>query len=226
MGKITDAKNRFNNESTEINKHKSKKRNIRSFKDYASLLAPNAQKRFSLSPKLRKLQVKGRLTVAAIAAALAISGGTAIAHNSNSINNEHTIETQVALQSDELLNEAENKLLQYVFGENLENVNNPKVKYIAEKDGYVIKVTSGKDEYAKIKYLYSETLSFDGILNNKQVVKLINNMIDVYRTDTPSQNLLQDLDENLKNLEGKNFKLNDKGYIVEANEKEIDYERD
>lgn len=228
MGKIVDAQDRFNNVSIQKNKQSVKKKNINGFKDFASLLAPNAQKRFSLNPNLRNKQIKGRATIAAIAAALAIGGGTAIAHNVNSNDKNQSIETQIDLQSDEVLIEAENMLFNCVFGENLNNINNPRVQYSFSNDdgGYTIKVTSGKDDYLKTEYVYSKTLFIDGILNNKKITKLMDEMISIYYSDAPTQEELQDLNEITEDLKDEKFKLNDKGYIVEVDEKETGFERD
>lgn len=231
MGKIVDAQDRFNNVSIQKDKQVSKKKkNINGFKDYVSLLAPNAQKRFSLNSNLRNKQIKGRATIAAIAAALAIGGGVATAHNVNSNNKNQAIETeaQMDLQSDEVLNEAEDILFNCIFGEEVDSINNPQIQYIFDDDdgGYTIKVTSGKGEYVKTEYIYSKTLSMDGILNNKKITKLMDEMISIYYSDTPTQEELQDLNEITENLKDEKFKLNDKGYIVEVDEKENDFERD
>ncbi len=97
MGIISNIQAKFNKASKQIDKPVSKndkKKEIKGFKDYASLIGPNAQKRFSLNPELRSKQIKGRVTIAAIAAALAISGGAAIAYNVNSSDKEQAIETR------------------------------------------------------------------------------------------------------------------------------------
>ncbi len=92
--------------------------------------------------------------------------------------------------------------------------------------GYTIKVTSGKDNFIKTEYIYSDTLSMNSLLNNKKIVNLMNTMNKVYYSDAPSQESLQNLNEILEDLKDEKFKLSDKGFIVEVNEKENDFERD
>lgn len=145
MGKIE----KMQNMQDELNISRLKKQNLKpklritGVKDLATLIGPNA-KHYRLSKGQKNFQIKGRLTIAAIAAALAISGGVSIAHsvNSNKNTNTNAIEAQEILQKDEVLKDFEAMLKQWVFGDDLEDINTPRVNYIDEEDGHYLKVTS------------------------------------------------------------------------------------
>ncbi|MBO5478992.1 MAG: hypothetical protein J6A04_04755 [Clostridia bacterium] len=226
MKEISEMQRNQNNINLSYIRDKQKNLNkprlkVKNLKDIATLIGPSAKK-YRLSPNQRNFQLKGRLTIAAIAAALAI-GGISVG---NSISND-TAETQEILQEEELMNAFEDKLLDCVFSTNRNDVDNPEVSYDFDNhDGStILRVTSGTGDSKKVLFTYSKGgLSFDSLQNAKEISSLINNAMDIHFAKEPSQKQLQNLNESLENLENKNFKLKDK-HIVEDKQIELDEER-
>lgn len=228
MGKITDMQTNQNNMNLSYVRNKSKQRKVtkprlkvENGKDILTLLGPNAH-RYRLSQNQKSFQTKGRLTIAAIATALAISGVSV----GNSIKND-VAETQEFLQQDELMNAAENKILDYILGTDRDDIDNPEISYHFDDDdgAFILCVTSGKGDFKDVLYTYSDGgISLDNFLNAKEISSLINNTMEVHFAKNASQKQLQDLNDSLENLENKNFKLKN-NHIVEDKEIEYDEER-
>lgn len=229
MGKITDMQTNQNDINLSYVRNKSKQRKVakprlkvENGKDILTLLGPNAHK-YRLSQNQKSFQTKGRLTIAAIAAALAI-GGFAVA--SNHIEN-NSAETQEFLQEDELMNNVEDKILDYVLGDNRENIDNPQVSYSFNNDdgSFTLRVTTGTGDFKDVKYTYSKgNISLDSILNAKEISSLMDNAIDVHFANGASQKQLKDLNESLEKSDNKNFILKD-GHIIENKQIDRDEER-
>lgn len=230
MGIINDMKDKFNKVSHQNDKpvpKKNKKKDIKGFKDYLSLLGPNAQKRFSINTELRKKQMKGRFTMAAFAATLAISGGVAI-HNVNSVSNEQPTQFEqdnTVYDKDTLLSEAENKILDCVYGEN-NHKDMSKVYYYRETPND-FSLNVAHTEKHDISIDKSQDYTYSGNRkNDKRLAKLMKQMVNINAIDNPSQKDLQELNDLLEDVKDIKFKLNDEGVIVEDTEKENDFERD
>lgn len=223
MGEITNIQKKFNEENFEEQTIE-KKHNIKGFKDYASLLAPNAEKRFKLDKKLRKAQVNGRVTIAAIATALALGGGGIVASSHTEPTKQEQTVNYEEVKENELIKDASKKLLDCVFGEERSDIEEPYIRFNYDKsdNGYTIKVGYGATNAPKIKFTYSTVKFSDKLLNNKDVVELMDNMINISYKDELTEKDYQKLSDALEKLEDKNYKLNDKGYIVEENEKDKD----
>lgn len=225
MGKIANMQTK-QNEKNEVNlsyirkQHSKPKLKIKGFKDLATLVGPTASK-YNLTKYQRNFQKGARLTLAALAASIAI-GGVAVG---NTVRNTNVAQAQEVLQQDELMASAESKILDCVFGEDRSNINNPEVSYRYDKhDGSTaLIVTSGKEDSKKISYTYSDSLSLDEVLNAKDISSLIDNAIKVHYAEEPSQKQLEALNKSLENVEDKNFKLKD-NHIVE--DKQISQEEE
>jgi hypothetical protein len=226
MGKITNMQTQQNSNNginlSYIRKQNTKpKLQIKGFKDLATLVGPTASN-YRLTKYQRNFQKGARLTLAAIAASIAI-GGAAVGH---SISNNNVAETQEVLQQDELMETAENKLLECVFGESLSKVDNPAVSYRYDKhDGSTaLIISSGQGDSKKVLFSYSKELSLDGFLNAKEISSLIDNTIAVHYEDEASQKQLKALNEAIEKTENKNFKLKD-NHIVEDKQIDLSEER-
>lgn len=224
MGKIEGMQNKYN----EANNKKLRKEPLdigkKGIKGFAILFGPEAKK-YRLTENQKKFQKGGRFTIATLATALTIGGSASFVNTINPHSSKQNTETTIDLESDTVSKDAENLLKSYIFGEKLDTVENPIVKYIFDKDdgNSALLVTSGKGDNTKIEYQYSKNLSFDSILNDKKIVELIDSMIEI-NLSQPTQEELQELSEIVENLKDENFKLKG-GHIVSANEKETDFER-
>jgi hypothetical protein len=170
------------------------------------------------------LKIKGARTIFAFAATLVL--GSAVIHHTNINGDGTTQETSVQydLQKDELMEEVESKILDCVFGENLSKIDNPEVSYIYDKhDGSSsLIVRQGKDNYQRTVYSYSDNLSLDGFLNDKNISSLIKDAIDIHYAEDPSQKELESLKTDLDNCNNTKYTLKN-GHIVE--DKDIEQER-
>lgn len=184
-------------------------------KGFATLLGPTVGK-YRISKDQRNLQIKGRVTLTALATALAISGLTGVAlHNHTSNRTQQTAieQDQETSKKDDVLKNAEDAILKCVFGDDLKNIKNASVDYKFDNhDGsYTVSVyyTDSND----IAYSYSnDSLSLDKLLNNKDIVSLIDNAIYVHRLDNPSKKALSSLDESTKVVNNKSYKLDKRPY--------------
>ena len=223
MGKIKDMQERQTNmniknlKEQRYKKEELETKGLRNLKNIPKLLAPNAYKKYKLSKEQRNQQIVGR-TIAAIALAFGIGAtvGAGISHAVSSPTSN--METQIELQKEDVLAEAENQLLDYVLGEDRDHTDEY-VRYFFEKnDGTrILQVVSGDN----IVYSYSTTFSLDRFQNASEISSLISEMMDVNFSDNPSQKKLQSLNDALLNLVGKNFKLEGKNIVVDK-EQEID----
>lgn len=232
MGNITNLTNKYNEIDSTRSKANSKKKPYfyiekKSFaKDLANLtFNPNLHKKYRLNDRYKKLQLGTRVTLAAVIAALGIGAGVAYSNVSSEKANSNvkTDYTTEILQKDDVLEDAEYMLKQCVFGDNLEDIKDPQIiyKYDRSDGSYYIKVTS--ENNSKIHYSYSNNLSVDRFTNDKEIVKLIEDTMELYFTSSPSQNQLQKLDNQLDALKDKKFTLQGKN-IVSISEKETDLE--
>lgn len=189
-------------------------------KGFLATIAPGASKRYQLDQNQRKVQLYGR-SLAGIALAIGIGIATI---NGVSMNNT-TVETQEMLQQDDLMEIAENKLLECVFGDELQNIDNPDVAYYVESDGSkTLKITTGSDNSKIVVYTYSKDLSIDPYVNAKEIVSLMNDTMEVHFSENASKKNLEDLKESIEKTEDKNFKFIN-GHIVEDKQIENDNER-
>lgn len=231
MGKINDMQKNQTNISIRSIKDKQTEKpklKIKGFKDIATLLGPNAKK-YRLSKNQRNFQLKGRITIAAIAAAIGISGAALINHH-NSVPTNNLGQTEMSLQKDTLLSEANEKLFDIVYGTDREEA-----QYFVDYDkitddnsktlsvGRNIKPSDRALEYeTQINYSYNNNaLNFK---DAKEIKNLADKMIDIHYSENPSQKDLEKLDEAIEALEDKDFKLDGKN-IVPVKEHDTELER-
>lgn len=220
MGKINDYMNKYNRiqQNNERNTNvKKDKLNIKGVKDVFTLLSPNASK-YRLSKNQKKFQIKGRVTIAAIAATLAVSGVT-IASNVSSRNNNNAYESQT-LQKDAVLEEANSMLKSYIYGDNQEKLDNANVEYNFDKGGCTSIVVRSDD----ISFRYDAGSFIENSQNNEKINDLLSKMIQIERNDNPSQKDLASLLVLLDDLKNSSFKLQGK-HIVASDERDTDLER-
>lgn len=191
-------------------------------KGFASLIAPGANKRYKLDQNQRKVQLAGRTIVGIAALISSLTIGSAVV--SGSISNT-TVETQEMLQQNDLMEIAENRLLECVFGDKFDNIDNPNIVYNVESDGHrVLKVTSGRDDSKEVLFAYDSNLFSEKFTNAKEIVSLMNDTIDVHFSENASKKKLENLKESIEKSEDKDFKLKN-GHIVEDKQIENDNER-
>lgn len=229
MGNITNMKkaldDRTNTNLSYIkNKVKSpmKKKGIRGF---VALVAPGASSKYKLNQNQRKVQLYGR-TILGIATAISAITIGATSFKGNSIDNTSISETQEMLQQDNLIETAENKLLECVFGDNLASIDNSEVVYdIDRSDGHqILKIVSRTNELEKTLFTYDPNFFSDKFTNSKEIVSLMNDTIDVYFSKNASKKKLESLKESIEKCENKNFKFKN-NHIVEDKQIENDNER-
>lgn len=190
-------------------------------KGFAALIAPGASNKYKLNQNQRKVQLYGR-TILGIAAAISAVTIGATAFNANSIDNS-TAETQEMLQEDNLMEIAENKLLECIFGDELDKIDSPDVVYEVDAAGMkILRVTSGTDKTEKTLFKYAPELLSERCTNAKEIVSLMDDTLDVHHN--ASKKNLEDLKESIEKCEDKNFKLKN-GHIVEDKQIENDIER-
>ena len=191
-------------------------------KGFLAIVAPRAGNRYRLNQNQRKVQLYGR-SLLGIATAIGIGIATV---NGVSMNNTTTTETQEMLQEDDLMEIAENKLLECVFGDELDNIDNPNVIYDIDKfDGHkILKITSGTDKTEKTLFTYDSKMFSDNFTNSKEIVSLMNDTIDVHFSENVSKKKLEDLKESIEKCDDKTFKFKN-GHIVEDKQIENDIER-
>lgn len=187
-------------------------------KGFLATIAPGAGNRYKLVTNQRKVQLYGR-SLLGIATAIGIGIATI---NGVSMNNT-TAETQEMLQEDDLMEIAENKLFECVFGDELDEIDSPNVVYEVDAAGMkILKITSGTDKKEKTLFKYAPELLSERCANAKEIVSLMDNIIDV--NNNASKKNLEDLRESIEKTEDKNFKFIN-GHIVEDKQIENDNER-
>lgn len=189
---------------------------IKGIKDIVTLISPNA-KRYKLTPNQRNFQLVGRTTIAALAAALTISGGIAYqnVHSANANSTQYSSETQ--LDKDEILSYAENKLMTLICKDNLSNLNLSYVEYSHDDKFNIDKLEINR----KIKYAENSINTFsytrynnpqDKYLNKKnnnepEITVLLNLMLDIRNNPNPSQEDLETLNDMISKLDLNNLVL-------------------
>lgn len=181
---------------------------------------------------MKNKQNKGRLTIAAIAAAIGISGA-ALTNGYNSVPTNPNNETQVVLDKDALLSEANEKLFDIVYGENRDEA-----KYFVrceyDRHSNATSVSVGRQkapisqalEYkTEIGYTYNNKDSKNNSYFEKasEVQDLLDNIIKIRESENPSQKDLEKLDKAIEALEDKNFELDGKN-IVPVKEQDTELE--
>lgn len=191
-------------------------------KGFLATVALGAGNRYRLNQNQRKVRLYGR-SLLGIATAIGIGIATV---NSVSMNNTTTAETQEMLQEDDLMEIAENRLLECVFGNKLDNIDNPNVIYDIDKsDGHkILKITSGTDQYKKVVFTYDSKMFLEKFSNAKEIVSLMNDTIDVHFNENASKKNLEDLKESIEKIQDKNFKFIN-GHIIEDKQIENECER-
>jgi len=229
MGKINDMQNEQNNMSIKNLKNKQNQKpklRITGWKDIATLLGPNANKKYTLSPNKKSFQLKGRVTIAAIATVLGI--GAAVTFNKpHTPPKDNSSQTQEVLDKEALLSQSRHELLDIIFGENRDE--SDKQFYLktsrSKDDGSTYVRAIFEDKYGtNVAYTYSNFFNYSHSKNAEEISNLIDTYMKIYFMENPSQEDLQKLNDALEELEDKNFKLDGKN-IVAVDEKEKDFER-
>lgn len=215
MGNINSMRNVANSDCNMKSYIKDRARKprlkIKGIKDIVTLISPNA-KRYKLTPNQKNFQMVGRTTIAALAAALTISGGIAYqnVHSANTNNTEYSSEAQT-LNKDEVLSYAENKLMTLICKDNLSLLDSSYIEYSHNDEFNIDKLEINR----KIKYAEDSINNFsytrynnpqDKYLNRKnnnepEITALLNLMLDIRNNPNPSQ-------EDLANLNNLTLKLN------------------
>ena len=231
MGKINEMQRNQNNLSIRSIKDKQSEKpklKISGFKDIVTLLGTGAKK-YKLSKNQRNFQLTGRLTIAAIAATIGISGGAALMNHHNNVPTNNSAETQVVLDKNELLSEANEKLFDIVYGTDREEANYyVGYKYDTHDNSTKMIVGRQLDPIGNtFQYRHESGYTYDNGQFNfkdaKEIKALADIMIDIYYSENPSQKDLEKLDAAIEALEGKGFKL-DGGSIVPIKEQDTDLE--
>ncbi len=231
MGKIEDMKNDQNiiNLSYVRKKHEEMKKPklvIKGYKDLTTLIGPNAKK-YRLNRNQKKFQVAGRLTIAAIAAAIGISAAGTIAHNISDVSasSPTAIETysNMELNKEDVLNDAENTLLEIIYKNSPVLKNSADIRYEKisdEENAYSLKVMQKKYQEPMEDFTY---ISYDNNLskmlfpsgNAKQIDEFLDLMVKVHNEDNPSKETLEKLENFCKNLNSLGFNLQGKNIVAE-----------
>lgn len=237
MGKITNMQQK-QNDRNKVNlsyvrkqiKPPMKKKGI---KGLMTLIGPNARK-YRLSTDQRNFQLGGRLTIAAIASALAIAGGVSYANHQPK--QDHVVEAssqENMLTKEDVLSQAEEKLVSFVCPD-ATILGSVDVKYLHDSelqaDMIIIYQRLNNPNAEPIKrfsytrYNLLEDMSLHARENAPEVVRLLNDMINANSKENPSQEDLERLMEELSNWDLSKFELEGNN-IVESSQRDFGEER-
>lgn len=225
-----DIKSYVKNKQEKMKKPRLK---IKTMKDVATLLGPNA-KRYHISPNQRNFQLKGRLTIAAIAAALAIGGISAYSHTRRADTN--TVETSNLSASDfeknESISDAKEKLLDIIYPDLDSFKENTQIQFIhddeLDTDSIVVYERQKYQMQTQEKFRYTRFNRPEDFMKKdkdcKEISEWLNLVIDAYYNENISKEDLRILDGTTLNIDAKKFKL-DNNAILGKSELDKDFER-
>ena len=241
MGKISDMQTNQNDINLSYVRNKSKQRKItkprlkvRNAKDILTLLGPTSNK-YRLSPNQRKFQLGGRLTIAALAAAMAI--GTGVAYNSAKTQNptvQEMTDINEELSKDDVLGHAEEKLLTFLYKDKLFFKDDAFIKYShdSEINSDTISVykqlkSPNAEPILEFSYTRFNNLS-DKLMyptkNSPEITQLLNSMLDIHFAENISQKDLENLNTDISKFDISKFELKENN-IVGISETELGDER-
>lgn len=223
MGNINSMRNVANSDRNMKSYIKDRVRkprlNDKTIRGTLKLIGPNAKK-YRLSPKQRSKQLTYRvgLGIAGLAAAFSVANAT-IHSNANSISDTNTLYSSEAqaLDKDEILSYAENKLMTLICKDNLSLLDSSYVEYTHDDKFNIDKLEINR----KIKYAEDSINNFsytrynnpqDKYLNKKnnnepEITALLNLMLDIRNNPNPSQEDLETLNDMISKLDLNNLVL-------------------
>lgn len=244
MGKISNMQQKQNNENgvnLSYARNQAKPRlKIKGIKDLVTLLGPNGSK-YKLSKNQRNFQLKGRITIAAIASALAIAGTTAYAVNQSQSAPVPVTETNISemseLTKEGVLESAEDALLDFIYQNSSSDLKNRAIIKYKHNEKLNLDTFIVYDRYQNpnsdpsVRFSYNKhNDTIDKIVsksskNNSEVDKLLDSMIEVYLNKSPSEKDLQGLSDKVSNLDFSQLKFDGKNIVDKSQEKDINNER-
>ena len=237
MGKITNMQQKQNKENgvnLSYARGQVKPRlRVKGIKDIGTLLGPNGGK-YRLSKDQRNFQLGGRLTIAAIASALAIAGGVSYANHQPK--QDHVVEAssqENMLTKEDVLSQAEEKLVSFVCPD-ATILGNVDVEYLhdSELQADMILIYQRLNNpnaepikrFSYTRYNLLEDFSLHARENAPEVVRVLNDMISVNMKENPSQHDLYRLMEEVSNWDLSKFEL-EGNHIVESSQRDLGEER-
>lgn len=237
MNDITKLTNRYNNENDEtINKTNNTENRKPKFKGrgisgYARLISPFAGKRYSLSPRQKKVQKTVRGLIAAGVLAVGISTPLIIntVHQRTNPTSSQTA-TEETFIKDEVLDSAELKLLECIYGKNSTRIKTAEISYnIVDELENVKSLTVSNpialDSYIDFKYVHTNFFNKKRD-NMPEINSMLDQMIDIHYSENPSQKDLKKLNNIVESLDDMNIKFDTiNKSIVLTDDYEINDER-
>lgn len=228
MGNITELSNKYNNsEKEQLRKNNIKSRRTR-LNDHGTigtlkLVAPLSGKKYKLSSrqKAKRTTIRGLIAAGALATYLATNIGF---NNSTPVTEpSHTTETNIdKLDKQDVLSSAESKLLEYLYGENSSSIANSKIDYDINEAENIKSLTVTRSlqltQITDFKHVHSNFF-IKKDENAEEVNSMLDQMIDIYYDETPSQEDLKELNTIIETLDEMNIKFDGKN-IINADDKE------
>lgn len=214
-------------------KQKKPRLKIKTMKDVATLLGPNA-KRYRISQNQRNFQLKGRLTIAAFAAFAASFAIGEISSYSEAHSN--IAETSNVLATDfeknESVTDAKEKLLDILYQDLDSFKENTQIKFVhddeLDTDSIVVYERQKYQMQTQEKFRYTRFNRPEDFMKKdkdcKEISEWLNLVLDAYYNENISKEDLRILDSTTLNINGKKFKL-DNNAILGKSELAKDTER-
>lgn len=229
MQEITNLANKYNDnerETKNISKNRKPKFRGQGISGYVRLVAPFAGKRYRLSPKQKTVQrnVRGLIAAGALTLFAAATVINQVQPKTDVTPHEATISE--ALTKEDVLSSAESKLLEYIYGENNSSIENARIDYDIDRVENTSSITVTNSIQLKqvtdFKHIRSSFFEKkDG--NTQEINSMLDKMIDIYYNESPSQDELQELNDDMEVLDDMNIEFDRiNKTIINADEKEID----
>lgn len=174
---------------------------------------PKLNQTFKLDKRYRNLQLGIRLTIATLVSSLGIGIGASLVNSSKEsekVQNQYSMEL---LDRDTILKNAEQKLLEIVFNNNIENANNAKVDYSFNNADGDTTLRIILDDEVQFSYTNDSISYFE---NNNDISNLITQMININQYENVSQNKLEKLNNSLENLSNNSYTLNGNKIVIDT----------
>lgn len=228
MGDITNLKNKYNDnerETKNISQNKKPKFRGQGISGYARLAAPFAGKRYRLSPRQKTVQKNIRKLIAA--GALTLFATTAAVVSQAQPKTDATVQEATineTLSKEDVLNSAESKLLEYIYGKNNSSIENANINYDIDKVENISSITVTNfvqlKQVTDFKHIHSSFFERKDE-NAEEINSMLDKMIDIYYDESPSQDDLQELNDDMKVLDDMNIEFDHiNRTIINADEKD------
>ncbi len=241
MGKISNMQQKQNKENgvnLSYARNQSKPRfGIKGIKDVGLLFKPGIEKEYDFYPEekklIRALRI-GTLSLAALASSAVITVGASYVVNrlpSLSIQNEQAIDE---LAKQDVLNSAKDKLLLILYQNDLPKREAAYIEYTRDEELSIdtlkiyekVQSANRKDDLIFSYRRYHNLLERNKTdKNDERINKLLNEMIDIYYSENPSQDDLEKLNMLSSSLRPLDFELENKFSLVDKSLKRDDEER-